>query len=222
MLTDSFIRVTWLIFMCTARRHRLDYDRQLTRDLDICTWRDWLIYQSQVICHMTYVTWLNYMYDMTHFYVEHLAAIVFAMAGSSLVASKDVCNMTHSYGSFVWLIHMYIWRDSFQDVMVLIYVCKTWQKSSWQWRAAHLWLRNCPTARPCLHSQQCRLCDVTHSYVHDSLKPVTWPFTCMPWALSCVWRDSSISVPWLLHMGDVTHLKLSSSTPMPACAASAT
>ena len=101
MLTDSFIRVTWLIFMCTARRHRLDYDRQLTRDLDICTWRDWLIYQSQVICHMTYVTWLNYMYDMTHFYVEHLAAIVFAMKGSSLVASKDVCNMTHSYDSFI-------------------------------------------------------------------------------------------------------------------------
>jgi len=108
---DSFICVTWLIYMCGMTHS------YVTGLIHMCA-----------MAH-SYVTWLIHMWhgsficDMTHSYVWHDSF----MCVTGLI---HTCDMTHSYVwhdsciCVAWLIHMcgmthsYVWHDSF--------ICVAW------------------------------------------------------------------------------------------------
>jgi len=140
---DSFICVTWLIYMCDMTHLYVWCD-----SLTCVTWlicmcdreRSWYSRHAPLFDQnalMMRVTWLMNMCDVTRWYVWHDSFICVTWL-------IHMCDMTHSYlwqDSFVcvtWLIHMcdmtrwYVWHGSCICVTWLIDMCDMAHLYMWQ------------------------------------------------------------------------------------------
>jgi len=181
----TYIRVTWLIYMCDMThlyvRHDSLYVRHESLIYYMCDMNHWYTYIQ--------VTWLIYMCDMTHLYVRH---------DSSICATWLIymCDMTH----------LYVRHDSS--------ICATWIIHIYRLYLIQLVLEACVEAGASLleielagTTWRIHMCDMTHW--HDSSICATW-LTCM---CVTVYLYSGISLleielagaTWLIHMSDMAH-----------------
>jgi len=206
----SFIRVPWLIHICTMTHSYTCHDSFI---------------------HVTWL-WLLHTCDMTHSYMWHDSIIRHRLIYT--------CDMTHSYmwhDSFIhvtWLIHTcnmtqlsdmdpfiyvtslmhtfdkthsYTWHDSLIHVTWLIHTCDMTHAYMWHDSFMHV-------------TRLTYTCDTTDSYTwHDLFIHVTWlifarAYIHMTWLThtsllqTIMKRDSTqaLCATWLTHTRDMTHL----------------
>jgi len=199
---DSFMCVTWLIYVCDMTHLRVWHDS--------FTCVAWLIY----VCGMTHlcvwhdsfmcVAWLIYVCDMTHLCVWHDSFMCVAWL-------IYVCGMTHCHEYIFMYMYMYMYARVIMCDVRVMYACVTW----------HIPVSVCVSIRICIAIYICIFtCDWCVMYVRvrcHALFSYTLSlrcdglFTCTLTLLRCpfwytytrclilVYLDSFTPATWLIH-----------------------